>query len=301
MVKLDRSVVERLYRRGDIAGELVDGILQLSRASVAAYLWSRPRCAVDGCNTRVVGSPSPDCQAHRREPVNCTCDWCGEAFQRRRWELRGPIPPRFCSHSHRAMWLNHGEGSEERRAARLRGVQHRRESILAEAAEKQLMTLDEVVAALPGEVRRTRSVVAEHTRNGDLVPARDVARNLGGLLFSRAALDAYITWLERHPDGRSRRFNITGPEARPFRAVWYRARYKSEREFGRLASVIAAADDGRRVGRPALPVEKQDQIRGLRSAGLSVRAIARIAAVGRGQVERLVAQDKVSRNPPTRA
>lgn len=60
------SLLTRLYRAAEIAGIRVGREIWLDRRSLAAYLWSRPRCIRNGCDRRVIG-PWPGCHLHRRD------------------------------------------------------------------------------------------------------------------------------------------------------------------------------------------------------------------------------------------
>lgn len=160
--------------------------------------------------------------------------------------------------------------------------------------------LDELLERLRRSgVPRSAAAIRGYVRRGLIQPERNLglAKRRGPLIFSDAAAADLIARLRDHPDGRLTRFNVTAPAARPFRAVWYRARHKSEKEFGRLAAVQAAAK-GKRVGRPlALARDEIERVCEMAARGKSQRTIAATVGVSRDQVQRLLAAEKVVRNP----
>ncbi len=144
-------------------------------------------------------------------------------------------------------------------------------------------------AALPAHMWRSGAAVSNHAASGLLPATRD---RFGRLVTTPGEIVVYGERLAAHSDGRLTRFNSTG--ARPFRAVWYRARHRSEAEFGRLASAIAAAK-GKRNGRPSeLDDDAVTRIRDMAARGLSQRAIAQNLRLSRGQVQRVLASQGVS-------
>lgn len=146
-------------------------------------------------------------------------------------------------------------------------------------AASRLLDIDGVLARLPRDLPRSQPALSLHVAKGALVPAPN---DLGLLLFSETAVADYIAWLRTHPDGRLRRFNPdTEAKARWRAGVWTKNRHGeewSEREYGRLAPVLAAAD-GKQVGPPSLArkePELANRIRELDARGLKQREIVRV-------------------------
>lgn len=187
------------------------------------------------------------------------------------------------------------QGSSQAFAA-LRAGNKRARDLLAEAKALGLMDQAGLGAALPLGLRRSRAAVATHLATAEIEP---VCAVLGVCLYGPEELERLRRFLVDHPDGRLRRFNTTGPANRPFRAVWYLARWRSSAEFGRLAALIAEAE-GKRPGPSVMLTAQQetriDELRSRGGSGASVRAIAQNLALPKGRVERYLRR-KVSRNP----
>ena len=331
-LKAPAALLRDLYKTGKLAGTVVDGDFWLERQALAVWAFSRPRCVVDGCGRRALGGKA-GCTQHpnngqrrseegreaisqsvqkwwdsdqgRRErklrsqkkrsapPVIHRCEWCGETFELSARRTRTE-PGRFCSRE-----CVH----ESRRPELIKqiqdGRQRWRERVAAFKAETDLLDLEGVRAALPRELRRSQPAVSGHIAAGGLVATPN---ELDLLLFSREAVEAYASWLREHPDGRLRRFNADNAGKARWRAgTWTRQRHgdkASAREYGRLAPLLAAADE-KTVGRRGLSQDKRTQIYELRKTrpDLGVRAIARIVDVGRGQVERLLNTSRTASTP----
>jgi hypothetical protein len=153
--------------------------VELERASLAAYCFSRPRCVAPGCHRRAIGGEGPGCSRHRAhgrahsphgrahspesrrkradalrqfDPVELLCAQCGERF-----ELQGGVarnrPGRFCSARCFRDWLR----DERRRgpdAARLlnrlrEGLANWREQLTEFKAAHELLDAAEVAESLP--------------------------------------------------------------------------------------------------------------------------------------------------------
>ena len=110
---IDARVLVSLHERGIVSGERAADRspsrsargqrLWLSRRDLAAWLFSRPRCAYPECNQRVKTTTGIRCREHRGAPLQRTCDTCGESFEIVRIDAahRG----RFCSEDCRLSWL----------------------------------------------------------------------------------------------------------------------------------------------------------------------------------------------------
>jgi hypothetical protein len=134
-----------------------------------------------------------------------------------------------------------------------------------------------------------------HARNEYIVPTPN---GFGRILFATTAVADYTTWLREHPDGRLQRFNATTPERARFRATWYRARFKSEAEFGRQASALASARGKRTGRRRELDARAIAKVNDMAARGKSQRAIAATVGCTRGQVRRLLASKESGPKPP---
>jgi hypothetical protein len=163
-----------------------------------------------------------------------------------------------------------------------------------------LLDIDEVIARLPRELRRSQPALSGHIAAGGLVPTEN---EFGLLLFSESSVKDYVTWLRQHPDGRLTRFNAIDPRNAEFVRTWTKNRHggtAARAVSGRLARELAEGND-HRVGRVRqLTAEQQQRIRQLHASGgnaASVRAIARAVGVPKGRVERFLSVDKLSRNP----
>ena len=149
-----------------------------------------------------------------------------------------------------------------------------------------LVTVSQVPDKLPREVRRAPFTIRRHLMMGGLAPAPN---DLGLLLFSDDAIARYVEWSKQYSDGRLQRFNPTTPERAQFRGRWYRARWKSDAEFGRLASIIAGAR-GRKPGRKREVSDGEVRlVRELQRRGKSQRAIAITVGITYKQVRGILA------------
>jgi hypothetical protein len=275
----NEAILERRRQRAGVVEIAVE--FGLSKGMVS-------RICREGLDEQEQRDIKRDVQARSHPPhvprIERFCEWCGAPFNISATEARHR-PGRFCSPQCACASNWSGPDAERRREAGWAALRERRDGIAREKAQMGLLYLYEVVGRLPREFRRSTVAALRHMRAGGLVPTYA----LGLRLFTEESAADFLSWLETHPDPRVQLHNVVTPARARYRAEWYRALHKSPREFGRLAQELAAGD-GKTVGRPGLPAEKQAQIRDLRSNGLSVRAIARIAGVGRGQVERLLAQ-----------
>jgi DNA-binding NarL/FixJ family response regulator len=156
-------------------------------------------------------------------------------------------------------------------------------------AERSLIGTDELLERLRrAGAPRSQPAIVGYVEAGLIEPERDLGF-AKPWLFTEAAADELVRRLQS--DHRGRRFNPSTAAAARFRATWYLARHKSHAEFGRLASVLAAAR-GTKTGRPRgsriLTPEVKRTILARRAEGLSNRAIARELHVSEPIVRRFV-------------
>lgn len=210
------------------------------------------------------------------------CEWCEGDFEIRPWEEELGLG-RFCSRECLLGYLNRDPADQ---LARLQQGHAEWATARAQALRKLgLMTLEDVSAALPRELRRSPAVIWAHARAGRLTATPN---EFGVLLFSDAAVDDFIVRLIEHPDGRLQRFNATSEDKVRWRAgVFMKNRHgatASAREFGRLATVIKKA--GPKV---KLADDEVARILDLNGRGKSQRAIALAVGVSHKQVRRVLA------------
>jgi len=299
-LKVDPRVLVSLHDSGQIEGKQVNRGIWLSRHDLIRYAFSQPRCIVEGCSRRVIGGEGPGCSRHRSHGrkhslasrhkraeklrtgpvVEKVCEWCGERFTLLPWQAR-VYAGRFCSHKCELDWLHRGPDAGARHARLQEGRKRWREIRVNDKAASGLRAVPEIAAALPLEFRRAASVVYAHVAAGRLTPTPN---QFGELLFSEDEFQRYLSWLREHPDGRLQRFNATSQHRALFRGKWFRARYDSMAEFGRLASLLAAAK-GKKSGRR---IELSDTeialIDDMTRRGRSQRTIAAKVGCSRDQV-----------------
>jgi DNA-binding transcriptional regulator YiaG len=304
-VRADRRVLKRLWEGGEITGARSGNVTWLERRSLAAYLWSRPRCVREGCGRRVIGD-GPGCHRHRRSGrrhtlstrrkiskaqggsglPERTCEWCGESYIGR--------GARFCSHPHATAWHNANAPDPEGRRRRLQaGHQLYRSEVERVKSELALLGIDEVLRRLR-EVGtpRSASAIAGHVRVGLLEPEPGLGF-VSPQLFSKASIEDYAVRLESYPDGRLRCWNATTPSQARSRAQQYQARHKSAAEFGRVASRIKKAGP-----KPKVSAEEVAEIRRRRALGQTQEHIAHRVGVTRKQVRLVLAGGVRAKAPP---
>lgn len=265
LLEVDRRILEQLHDNGTIEGKRVDSahikaVIWLSRRSVAAWLWSRPRCVLPTCGRRVLGN-GPGCTRHphhgkrhseeRREKmsesarsgplVERICEWCGAPFTLRPGEARLQ-PGRFHTRECMRAWLHNGENAVDRHARQRASLLGWFKTVAATKAERRLMDVDDIVRALPRDVRRSEASILRHIAEGVLAATPN---EFGRHWFTRGAFDAYVAWLRAHADGRCSRFNPTTPERVQFRLDWTGARFGRtslawQRANGQLVSLTAS-------------------------------------------------------------
>jgi IclR helix-turn-helix domain len=219
---------------------------------------------------------------------------------------RAPVAGRFCSHEHLNAWLQRGDRADERRETREAGFEQwdeiRDEAIRALKDAGAIVGLDDLASTLPPGMRRSAAALAGargHIGAGAVTPLKTVEipgktwplKSLKLVAFAPDDAERYKVWLVDHDDGRLTRFNVTDPEARPFRAVWYQARHKSPAEFGRLAPLIAATDDkrvGRKHGSTKLQFDQQARILAEAGAGATLGEIAMRTGIPKSTVHRFL-------------
>jgi hypothetical protein len=282
---VDRRVLKRLHEDGVLPGVRWGGVIWLERRPLAAYLWSRPRCIVDGCNRRVIGD-GPGCHRHwrsGRRRVHHSCAECG-----RETTGRGQLC-RSCA----TRQGNARRGPDSLDRLREGKVAYPA-TIKRVKAERGLVDVGEVRERLrKAGVPRSAGAISGYIED-ELVSFSPAKRPDGRpfrkpLLFEAATVDLLIAELRDHGDGRLTRWNATTPEQARTRATLYRARHNSEAEFGRVASAINRPGPKRQSNS-----DEQALVFELRGEGLSIREIAERVfggeseASGRGKVARLL-------------
>jgi hypothetical protein len=260
-LRVDRRVLKRLYELDRIAGVRAGGVIWLERRSLAAYLWSRPRCIRNGCSRRVIGA-GPGCHLHRRD---------------------GRRRPRVTLRPRKRTPLT---------GDRLERLQEGRRLYRAEVervkAERELLDVDELLERLRrAGVPRSLAAISGYVRDGLLEPERGHGF-VKPQLFTEASVDELERRLRSHLDGRLVRFN---DPAR--RGAWINARHGisfARRAWG-AANKAGSAAKGTVVGRPpgsgsVLTRQLQQRIDVLRGEGQSNRAIAREIHVSEATVRR---------------
>jgi NUMOD3 motif len=296
---IDRRVLKQLHKLGEVAGVREGGVLWLERRSLAAYLWSRPRCVRDDCGRRVIGD-GPGCHLHRRSGrqhteetrrkmseakggqgvVVKTCAQCGGRFMGR--------GERFCTKSCATTAANAQRGSGLLR--RLQdGHTGYRDQVQRVKAERGLLDIDELRKRLSrAGVPRSPGAITGYVRDGLLEPERDLGFDKPQL-FTEAAVDELVSRLRSDDhDRRGLRF-----DKQPFRGDWHKARHRSTKGYGLLNgptgahNIELAAAKGKKVGRPdELDAEAAARIRDMAARGKSQRTIAQTIGISRGQVRR---------------
>lgn len=272
-LKTDRRQLVKLHEAGVLPGEPLDGSIALDRRALAAWAWSRPRCVADGCDRRVLRDGLGCTQhpnhgkrhtsetrqkmsqrTHERwgtQPSTRLCEACGEPLRRGAKRFH-----RHCADH----WLHIGEGATERHL--IRDAAQREWSALREVKRAELerdgyiVGLDAIARAMPTTHRRSAAALSKHIATGRLSVLR--LEDLRLIVVDPDELGSYVRALD-DADGRLQRFNATTAERARWRAgVWTKHRHgdeASEREFGWMAPVLAAAD-GKRPGRP--PMKRPD-------------------------------------------
>lgn len=291
---VDRRVLKQLHERGEFAGVREGGVLWLERGSLAAYLWSRPRCVRDDCDRRVIGD-GPGCHLHRRSGRHHSletrrqmskthggqglpekiCEQCGKPFVGR--------GKQFCSKSCRTTAANIQRGPSERLQE---GRSEYRARVERVRAERGLIAVAELVdtPARDGQrfragllrgvgVPRTAGAISGHIDRGALVPVRDLGfgkpheGEAWGYLFTEVEVKRYIEWLHREDQAGPGRPLHYDNDPR-WRGQWYQARHKSSAESGRSASAINKAGPKVKVSQ-----EAQAEILKLRESSQSLKDI----------------------------
>lgn len=155
--------------------------------------------------------------------------------------------------------------------------------------ERGLMNTDELLERLRrAGVPRSQPAIVGYVDAGLIAPERDLGF-AKPWLFTEASGDELARRLRSdRRDGRLRRFNPGTAAAATFRATWYRARHKSEAEFGRLAPILARAKGTRPGRRRELDAGAIVRIRSMAARGKSQRTIAATVGCSRGQVRRVL-------------
>lgn len=233
MTGIDRHLLRELYEAGVIDGERHGRSLRLSRASLARYVWSRPRCPLDGCGRRVLGR-GPGCTRHRRYTDETIQKMRASASDRTpRVKLRceraewddcphpefelppyrvGRDHPRFCSRYCASM----SREISQRTLDSLKEAREDRDRKIEAARANGLLLPADVSETLPPDVSRSPQAIREHIRRGWLpvvAPSKEIPRGVG--LVTPDAVAVYVTTLREYPDGRLRRFS-----RRRFRERW---------------------------------------------------------------------------------
>jgi hypothetical protein len=292
---VDRRVLKRLHELDELAGVRAGGVIWLERHSLAAYLWSRPRCARDDCSRRVIGD-GPGCHLHRRSGRQHS-----EETRQRMSQTQGPLlrvvqwrcceecsqlsRGRFCKRACSLDSLNHGPGAEDLGKQLQEGHRAYRAEVDRVKAECGLLDVDELLERLP--VPRSKAAISRYIRAGLLEPERGLGF-AKPQLFAEASADELASRLHGYQDGRLRRFNDS-----KWRGLWINARYgirAARKAWGKSNTLLSAAK-GTVVGRPpgsgsVLTRELRQLIVTRRAEGHGNREIAREIHVSEATVRR---------------
>jgi hypothetical protein len=289
----DRRTFLHLYESGAIRGELVGDKVYLHRDALDAWASPRPRCTVDvggrPCGRLVLGE-DPGCNRkdHQRVGQHHSPATRARISETHRSKPRAaPKPTPTCSEPECDKPAPGDSGlCAEHWPQRLQeGHREYREKI-AELKARGLMTAGELGASLPGALKRDAKTISRHLRYARINPQRYVTLSpeqerddslpRWPSLFSAASRDEFVRWLERHPDGRMRRWD----EQPDFRSSWYLALHKSTAEYGRHAPPPHSARFQGEDEEKVLALE-------LLAQGESIRATAATVGLSKSQVGRL--------------